>query len=505
MTATTRTGSNRRRTGSIGVTAAGVLMLGVAIFSLYSFLAFEDGARKHLIVASIAVYLFIECRLYLNRTDAFGLLAPPFLASIAHFFLAYLLPTSATFVDPWIQSRFVVYFQSFHEQIERALLYAWLAAFCMWRGYYLGLGAAARLRSVVRRSDIFRRELEPNVAAAVATQAAYFVLVAYAVSLGIFGFSSNVETRAANVELLDLINLGLAAGSLSFLLLLCYLFRRRQAGASATLLYAACVGLLILHVIVGAISGFKSQMVMPFVMVAAAKFLVTRRISFGAVALGGLALIAAYQVVEPYRAYLSRNGLSGVSDVSSLFDALQTSYAERDLGQQSSVPLSTQMLQRVDMTVMSAVGIQFADGSTDEAGRKGKEFAQSIYLAPVLAFVPRAFWADKPAFTSGGWFNRTVLRNNTEAAVGMGPIAWLYVLGGVVAVVIGFLCIGFAQALMFEGFARAGAGGVIVFLSAANSLVTLPSDLGPVFVGVLRLLPFAILAQWLLLKPSARR
>jgi hypothetical protein len=60
------------------------------------------------------------------------------------------------------------------------------------------------------------------------------------------------------------------------------------------------------------------------------------------------------------------------------------------------------------------------------------------------------------------------------------------------------------QALMFEGFARAGAGGFIIFLAAASTLIMIPTNVGPAFTGMLRLLPIAFLAQIVLLRPDRR-
>jgi hypothetical protein len=82
----------------------------------------------------------------------------------------------------------------------------------------------------------------------------------------------------------------------------------------------------------------------------------------------------------------------------------------------------------------------------------------------------------------------------------MGPIGYLYLAGGVMAVILGFASFGVLQALIFEGVARAGAGGMIIFLSVAGTLVLIPSAFGPAISGLLSLLPFAFLAQMLFLR-----
>jgi hypothetical protein len=123
-------------------------------------------------------------------------------------------------------------------------------------------------------------------------------------------------------------------------------------------------------------------------------------------------------------------------------------------------------------------------------------------LAPILAYLPRAIWQSKPSYSRGVWFNQEVRghRNDEVTSVGMGPIGYLYMAGGIVAVVLGFMGFGILQSLIFEGIGRAGAGGLIIFFSVASTLVGIPTSFGPAVTGVLRMLPLAFVAQWLLLR-----
>ncbi len=506
----TTTGSIRPRYGRrqrvfwFAEITVGLLMLGTAVYSFVAYLTQSEGATSQLVVAIFSAYLFVECRRYLMRTDAFGLLAPPLLASIAHFLLNYLLPTAATTLDPWIHSRFEHYLWSMHEQIPYTLILVGISAFSMWRGYYFGRRTAGVLRAQLVRWSVIRKRFEPHLAVAAAMQVGYLVVVSYAISLGVFGISSSAQTREVNLAILDYITLGMTAGALSFLLLMCHLFRRLETGKGVLGFRAAAIGIVFMHLVIAALSGFKSQLVMPFVMLALAKFLVTRRISLAYIVSGVLALVLAYQVVEPFRAYLAREQLYGQSDIVSLFTGLQRSYEQRDLDSNSDVPLGTQIAQRFDLTAMAAIGIEFADRE-QSAVSKAREMRETLYLAPLLAYVPRALWPSKPLYETGGWFNTVVLGNPIGTSVGMGPQAWLYLAGGIAGIVAGFFCIGWLQAILFDGFARAGPGGIIIFLAAANVLILLPTEVGPSFVGILRILPIAFLAQFVLLRaPLAR-
>ena len=120
--------------------------------------------------------------------------------------------------------------------------------------------------------------------------------------------------------------------------------------------------------------------------------------------------------------------------------------------------------------------------------------------------MPRALWPSKQSIRRGSWFNQTVLGQDDDAvtSVGMGPVTFLYIAGGTALIVVGFFALGWLQALLFEGFARSGAGGLIMYLSVAMILVFIPSEVGPALTSLLRLLPLAFLSQFILLRASRR-
>ncbi len=503
-----RIAAPRATTARTATLACVALFGGVAAVNIYGAMAGESlsGPGFHLLMAGLSTYLLVECLRHMRSTDALGLLAPPFLASILHFLLAYALPAAGTLIDPWILDRFGIYYVNQSEQLSEAALLIGLAAFCMWRGYGLALRPARKLRARLQQGRLLRRAWEPNLVAAVGLQVVYFFMVGYALSLGVFGMTGSAELREQNIELLDLLNLGVAAGSLSLLLLLIHVFRRRAEGHREVALTIICVLVVFLHLVVGAISGFKSQIVMPFVMLAFSRFVATRQISLTFIAAACAALFFAYQIIEPFRAYIGDNDFRGAADIGKVLDALQKSQEQKHLMHETDLSWGTQVVSRFDLSGMTSVGIAFAKDNPLVA-EKSAEFAESLYLSPALAFVPRALWPGKPSYSTGVWFSNVVLGSMEDqtTSVGMGPIAWLYMLGGVAGIALGFFSIGVIQALLFEGVARGGAGGFIVFLSAATTLSMIPTDVGPAFIGMLRLLPIAVVAQMLLLRPDRQR
>ncbi|MFT7577823.1 MAG: hypothetical protein ACI9XZ_004226, partial [Alphaproteobacteria bacterium] len=295
----------------------GVLFLGTT-FILFMGYLFEDEQSSSmfpLIAAAFSFYLFVECQIFLRHVAAFGILSPVFLASILHFYLAYVMPSAASLHDVWVLDRFANYFVSQSEQLSEAMVLIALAAFCMWRGYYAGLPAAGALREHLRRVRSLRQDLRPALLPVLGLQIVYFGLIAFAIGRGVFGIASTVADRQANLALLYGLRSGIMAGSLALFLLLTYVFRRRVDGNPERVLTAISIVLIVLNVLTGAMSGFKSQIVMPFVTLAFAKFVAVQRLPLMYPLAACLALVLAYQVIEPYRAFLHSHSVSGRTDI----------------------------------------------------------------------------------------------------------------------------------------------------------------------------------------------
>lgn len=505
-------GAVRRRTGpqrTVRVVQSVVTVLLGAIFviNLGAFIRAETLlARTHLTAALVALYLLVEARLYMRRSDAFGLLSPAVLALIFHFVFAYLLGITVSVFFPWVMERFGYWLPDLDGALSGALILAALAAFSMLRGYAIGQPLAWRLRRSLQASPLLRGDMRPVLSLAVAMQAVYIVLVAYAIQKGLYGLLGTAETRAQHFDVLQYLKLALAAGTLSYFLILVRHFERRKA-RQASSFEGLFVGLLIaVHVFAGALSGFKSQIVYPFVIAGFAHFLATRRVPLHFVASACVALVVAYAVIEPFRSYLGAQD-SLPTSLAGAIESFNVAVEHREeLAHESSISRTEAIASRFDIAGMTALATEYVDQGNLQVETRQK-FQESILLAPILAYVPRALWSDKPIYSEGVWFNQSVrgMQNDENTSVGMGPIGFLYMAGGVAAVVVGFLSFGVLQALIFEGFARAGAGGLIVFLSVANSLVMIPSSFGLAVAGILQMLPVAFLAQLILLRRSRVR
>ncbi|PZX45757.1 hypothetical protein LY56_01317 [Roseinatronobacter thiooxidans] len=459
----------------------------------------------HLAAGVLALYLLLEVQLYLRRSDAFGLLSPVLLSLVFHFFLSYLGTFTLMGFYPNSVERFTYWLPDLDNALADTILIVGLAAFCMMRGYALARPAARSLLTLVGRIKQVRKEVRFNISLMFAIQIAFVALVAHAINIGAYGLLSTAQTRAASVDIQQFLNLGLAAGTLSYFLIMLRYFERRAARRARAIEGILMLILIALHVVVGALSAFKSQIVFPFLIAGFAYFIVNRRMPIYFFGFAAVALIMAYVVIDPFRAHLGLRGAPPAS-ITEAVDAFSTAFSMReDLAHASDITRAEAIVSRLDLSGMTALAIDYVDRGSLSAEQRQK-FQESILLAPILAYVPRAIWQDKPSYSPGVWFNQNVRGrwNDSSTSVAMGPIGYLYMAGGSFGVALGFLGFGMLQALIFEGIGRARAGGLIIYLGVAATLVMIPTSFGPAVTGVLRMLPIVFVVQWLLLSASRR-
>lgn len=489
-----------------------VLFGTIIAINLFAFVVVEsiEAAILHVLTAIFAAYLLFECMLYVRRTDEFGLISPVLLASVFHFTFAYLVGPTAAVFDPWVIEQNAQYLNGApYNEAMGALVVAMLAAFAMWRGNGAGQPAARALWRKAAAAPLLRPRLELNWLFILGIEFGHLFLIAFAIGLSVYGVAGSQESREQNLALLDLLNIGVSAGTLSFFLIAIRYYAQSAAGRAGLGFTLFFVILILLHVFTGALSAFKSQIVMPFLIAAIASFVATRRVSLKYIVFAVLALYAAYQTVEPYRAYLGKTD-NRPTDIASFIAGYKEAIVNRDLYMDDgAAPLASQISARMDLLCMSAVAIRYTESLQFDGTIRAK-LQESILLSPLLAFIPRAIWTGKEIYSTGTWFAQAVLGrpSTSQTSIAMGPIGFLSIAGGTLAVVVGFFAIGALQALMFDGLARSSAGGFIIYISAAAFLFKIPTDIGPALTGTLRMLPIAFAAQLVLLSagaPSVRR
>src|SRR5262249_44187150 len=126
---------------------------------------------------------------------------------------------------------------------------------------------------------------------------------------------------------------------------------------------------------------------------------------------------------------------------------------------------------RLSITLFSAAAIHYDE--TEGLDDGAPEFLKNLILGPAYAVIPRFIWNDKALGNVGVWFTRSVCGQVTStSSTGFGPVGYLYFVGGVVGVCLGFVAIGFVQRIVYQTFWRPYAGSLLVYLVIAGSITT---------------------------------
>jgi hypothetical protein len=163
------------------------------------------------------------------------------------------------------------------------------------------------------------------------------------------------------------------------------------------------------------------------------------------------------------------------------------------------------VMKRLNITYVGSLGIAFADDN-ESLPAGSPEFLRNILLAPLHAWVPRFLWAGKPLGNAGLWYTQTVMGLDEQiTTTAMGPFTHLYFAGGIIAVFLGFIFIGFIQRVTFFVTQPwiSPAGG-IVFLSILTTLSVGENSFNGIIVSLFRELPLILMLQFFLYKRTSR-
>jgi hypothetical protein len=376
-----------------------------------------------------------------------------------------------------------------------------LGASAMWLGYWSQIASRITKGSNVRRfrAMFLARSSRPRPLAipamVAASEAARFMLLGE----GAYGYSSNHERLVELAGVTEYLRLLSKFGALALALAALQVFQRR-AGAPEIL---QLVVVFALELGWGTLSGFKWQILLPFVVVGVCYYLAKGRIPTFALIVSVVLIPVSYSVVEPFRA--ERN-LEGSGTSTALGDIFGMYAQSRD--QQASFGFSAQeillrFLGRVNITEEGAAGIRFADsGSLTE---DDPAFLRNVLLSPAYAVVPRMFWESKPLETKGLWYHQVVMGRSSVSAEAMGTVTYLYFAGGAVGVMLGFAFLGLLQRVTYCLLQPWASGpGVVVFMALLVRFGNAETHFDSFLISLIREAPLLLCLPYILFSPKSR-
>jgi hypothetical protein len=442
----------------------------------------------------LAVYAAAEARedFKEHRTLA----SPALLASIYIFFLAY-SASNFVYILPEARIELLDVDHPGFGWMSWMVALALLGNIAMWAGYRSSGAQVAGER--VQASRSIQRLLKSRFESVRWWVVVGFAAVATAVrlvqfSLGIYGFNADADLFAQSAGFGQYLNIMTGLGSLALAVTALHRFSLPNVVRTWVL-----PTLLANEVFWGFLSGFKSNVVLPFVIVGVAAAVVGKRPPVAFVLYSVAALFVAYTFVQPYRMLRMEDpdfDYKSPTYVAGVFYRIATGETALPTEQEQTGGTGTilQASARFSITGMGARALEYK--AIHGLGPSDPPFLADLVLSPVYAVVPRALWPSKSSSLTGKWAYQTMLgRTGEGTSIAIGPVSNLYLGGGVAVVLLFFYVVGLVQRFSVGAFFRPSAGSLVIYVGLLSTLSMVGNDPGVFFIDYIRYLPLLIMTQ----------
>jgi hypothetical protein len=476
-----------------GLIQALVIVAIGSILTLLSALDLLDNEFSFvLLTLTLTIYLLLEIGRVRTLSSDRWLLNPAVFCSIFTFLMGYGVTNIIFFLSDRQLSQIGLISEITPEMVK-LMWGVLLGAVALWLGYWSPVAAHFSSPKMIAG---FREAFLPktNSVRPFALPVLAFVGIAarlLQINLGIYGYSGTYDRLLELGGVTQYISMAAGMGKLALVLAALQYYTSRATWREGMWFY----GLLIIELIFGILSGFKSAIVLPIITVAICQYLRYERISRIWVILAILGIFVAFAIVEPFR--VARNESLGYqgNTAGRIADTIISSSNLDDIAESAPALLST--MGRWNLTYPASLGISFSDENANlPAGSPA--FVANIILAPLYAWIPRFIWTSKPVGDLGLWYTNVVVGMDSYSSTAMGPFTYLYFAGGFIAIFLGFLFIGIMQRALFSllqpGTSSAGATTFLAMLTTISVGEATTFDL--LLVTLFRELPLLILLQF---------
>jgi len=466
-------------------------------FSIYTVLSRDLITNAQGLVAYTVLligYLSVETKnLWARETHLFWI-NPVVLASLFTFVLAFGV-SNVLFFMPEDVLEVVGLEPIVTPWMNQLMLLVMLGALAMWLGYDSGIGR--RLGRMLQISRFLHQWMTTSTRV---NRPALYVCIAISlvarllmIKLGVYGYSSNFNQLIAGAAYTQYLLMAESLGEIALLGLAIQCF----ASARSTLFNRQLLTLVLgYEVLFGFLSGFKSQVVIPFIIVGLVYYSQRHRVPWIVIPAVVLGLFAAYAVIEPFRDARNQDaGFEGTS-VEGIGQTMISASSEPG-AEEEGAGTALSILSRLNLTYVASRGLEYAATTAPPEG--SPDFLGDIILAPAHALIPRFLWKNKPLHVSGLWYTVEVIGVDVYSSTAMSPFTYLNFAGGPLAVVLGFFSVGIIQRGLFDGLRGFGGGGLIVLLGLLGVLTNIDSTFNAFPTAIIRIFPLMVIAQYVLL------
>ena len=471
----------------------------IAIFSLIQSLRIssDDSGELIFIISNILFSGFVITKLFLIRKEQGYIISPIFLASAKMFLLGYGCTIFYIYLID-VPINYLVKANKPFTLLNNGMIYASLGFITLWHSYHSSIikrSATHTFNFLTQKKKLLRESLNPKLGIVYLLIFIAIVIKLLFMSLGIYGvLSSDSGTNSITAYMQFYVYLDIL-GQLSATIMYINYFKTKK-NKYITLL------ILLFQLFFAILSGFKGAIVSIFITLLLSVYLVRNRIKKSYIILTVLSVIFAYNVIEPYRYYIQVNPQFDSKSLSGILEGVTESskYYRKSLG---TFAISAVMRRASYLSELAS----FQDYKINNGLQENDpDFLFIISTTPLQIFVPRLLWPDKPRSDLGVTFvTQTVLGEKYSSSSAFGPLGFLYLAGDWVAIIIGFILIGFILQTANLFFTSGRWGGIIIYLLLYSSITGLEAQYNFYLIASVQLVLIGLLYQYLILKRSKNK
>lgn len=386
------------------------------------------------------IFIIIAICFYLKINSSFIILNPLFATLIAFGFSFYLPSITDKFSSP---DDFMTYNK---ENVSKTIILTSLSLISIICGYFIyNQFLKNKVIYFIKKNTNFRISNHINF------KNFYFLfffvtfLRIFSIISGTYGYSSGQEMIENAPIYSNIINTIAGFGDTLFILVTIIFISKIYNNIKIKIIFYF---LFIIQIIFGILSGFKGGIIFPFIIYLLIYFLINKKIHYKFIFLLFFGIIFSFFLVEPYRQLKKINPEFKITSISII--EYQEMYSNFDFRSffNSDDNLFVKYVFRKNLLQTSSAGINYFEKHNENLDKDSPQFLSKLFMSPLLTFIPRFIWKNKPINLDGLWYSNEVLSIPFYTFSPPGKLIYLYFAGGISILIIGFLIMGILQGFL---------------------------------------------------------
>lgn len=289
-----------------------------------------------------------------------------------------------------------------------------------------------------------------------------FLIMTY---LKIHAYTANPQSLILYRNYVYTLNLILNMHYLALIIMTFLIFKSNQ-----TIIFKSLYLLLIaIMLIIGSLSGFKSQIIYPFVIFFIIYYICKNKFSLSLFFLLIFSIYFSYNIIDFFRQnfiadkeinIINTNNTINKDSIKPIIENksynILVNYYEQNklvtlLQISEAIKVFYKFNSRINSLKDASLGLSIIHSNPKILEKKNTpDFLKSIIISPISAIIPRFLWKSKPVNTEGQWFNNIVYPLDFTGSTAMTSFLYLYFAGGTLMVFLFYFVLGIFQNIIFN-------------------------------------------------------